>query len=182
MSTQHVEISASDRSDISKLQSLERSAGELFRTVQGLEWIADDDILSSAEHENAIAEGMSFKAMSLGENGHSRIIAGFICAQLLSGTLHIGELSVGSEWQGRGIGRALVMHVVNKAIMLDTLEVTLTTFRKIAWNEPFYRKLGFETLADNQLTQQLRDILEEEVAHGFSREQRCAMRLILPRV
>ena len=61
---------------------------------------------------------------------------------------------------------------------LDGLKaVTLTTFRQVGWNEPFYHSLGFRTLAIHELSARLAEILETEVLGGLPREARCAMAL-----
>lgn len=44
----------------------------------------------------------------------------------------------------RGIGGALVGSVCDWARASGIASVTLTTYREIPWNEPFYRRLGFE--------------------------------------
>ena len=53
--------------------------------------------------------------------------------------------------------------------------VTLTTFRSIPWNAPFYASMGFVELETP--TPHLAATLSKEVADGF--EDRCAMRLDL---
>jgi len=55
--------------------------------------------------------------------------------------------------------------------------LTLTTFRNVPWNAPFYARLGFEKMTT--LTPELRRKREEETAHGFAYETRCAMHLPL---
>ena len=58
-------------------------------------------------------------------------------------------------------------------------EITLTTFAEVAFNAPFYTKLGFERLAEQALGPRLSAVLAEEAAHGFPAGSRCAMRLEL---
>ncbi|RUQ46321.1 GNAT family N-acetyltransferase, partial [Corynebacterium pseudodiphtheriticum] len=49
--------------------------------------------------------------------------------------------------------------------------VTLTTFKHVPWNAPFYTRLGFKPETDPRLAQ----ILADEYAHGFEPGSRCAM-------
>ena len=58
--------------------------------------------------------------------------------------------------------------------------VTLTTFRDVAWNAPFYAAMGFEILPDSALSDRLRKILRDEGAHGIPIERRVAMRWTKP--
>ena len=57
--------------------------------------------------------------------------------------------------------------------------VTLTTFRDVPWNEAFYASCGFRTLAADELTPALRDILADEAHAGLPPDRRCAMLRLL---
>ncbi len=57
--------------------------------------------------------------------------------------------------------------------------LTLTTFRAVPWNEPYYRRLGFVTLDNGQLGPRLRAVLDAEKQAGLPIAQRCAMRKML---
>ena len=102
-------------------------------------------------------------------------IAGFLSADMRHDCLHILEFSVRKDAQGQGLGRALL-----QAAMIRVRQsrvkggLTLTTFRDIPWNAPFYRAMGFEDLAvpDPWLV----ELLAQEVAHGLPPGSRCAMR------
>jgi len=58
--------------------------------------------------------------------------------------------------------------------------VTLTTFRNLAFNAPFYERFGFAYVEGAALTRdaRLQDVLLAEAAHGLPAENRCAMRLL----
>ena len=57
--------------------------------------------------------------------------------------------------------------------------MTLTTFRDVVWNAPFYAQSGFRVVEDDALCARLGGVLANEVAHGLPGERRCAMRLDL---
>jgi hypothetical protein len=57
--------------------------------------------------------------------------------------------------------------------------MTLTTFRRVAWNEAFYARQGFELVQGHQLSDALSRILADEVEHGLPAERRCAMAMPL---
>jgi hypothetical protein len=57
--------------------------------------------------------------------------------------------------------------------------ITLTTLRHIPWNAPWYQRLGFRALEDNELSQALCDLLSEEIQHGLPAEDRVAMQRAL---
>ena len=54
--------------------------------------------------------------------------------------------------------------------------VTLTTFRDVPWNMPFYARLGFEEIPADALGSALRSILDQEVRSGLDATRRVAMR------
>ncbi len=57
--------------------------------------------------------------------------------------------------------------------------ITLTTYSDVPWNGPYYRRLGFRTLAEHELTPALWGIRRAEAARGLDRWTRAAMRLDL---
>ncbi len=161
--------------DAPLLPEIEISAGEAFRTIPGLEWIADDDVMSAEHHEIYIDEGTVWVAEM------SERLVGFITTRLEfdENTLHIIELSVESGQQGQGIGRKLFEAAIQYASEQNLTGMTLTTFRDLAFNEAFYQKLGFQTLESNELSPRLRDILTAEAENGLPAERRCAMSMPL---
>jgi hypothetical protein len=54
--------------------------------------------------------------------------------------------------------------------------VTLTTFRDVAWNMPFYARLGFEVIPVNALTPALLSVVEDETRRGLDPTRRVTMR------
>ena len=102
---------------------------------------------------------------------------GFLGAHRDGGELHILEFDVEAGHQGKGLGRLLLNHVIAWARTEGLSEVTLTTFRSIAWNAPFYAKLGFVEISDADMPPHLTETLEAERARNL--EERCAMWLRL---
>ncbi len=161
-------------SDAPSLPDIERSAAELFRTVPALAWIADDDVLSPEVHLRFIAAGTEWVAED--ENGKVR---GFISAERFGQALHIWELAVHRDCQGQGYGRALVSQAIAHARRQRLAAVTLTTFRDLPWNGPFYGRLGFDAIEGDALDERLTAVLEHERELGLPVHLRCAMRLTL---
>jgi hypothetical protein len=57
--------------------------------------------------------------------------------------------------------------------------VTLSTFRDVPWNGPFYRKRGFQDLSAADWTTDMLAIREREAQHGLRVEARVFMRRVL---
>ena len=157
--------------DVTALPAIERAAGERFRDYPELAWLAEGEVISAEQHLGYAERGLSWLALANDQP------VGFILAELHVSSLFIVELSVHLDWQGKGIGRQLIACVADHARNRGLTALTLTTFRDVPWNAPFYARLGFEKMTT--LTPELRQKREEETAHGFAYETRCAMRLPL---
>ncbi len=155
------------------LPAIERSAAKAFLALPDLAWIADDDIQSVDRHIELIAEGNAWVAVD--EHDHP---VGFLNAAWMGDSLHIWEFAVRHDLQGRGLGRGLLEYVVQEARSQGAEAITLTTFRHVPWNQPFYERVGFRTLPTDAIAGDLRTVLDKEVEHGIPGEKRCAM--ILP--
>jgi len=158
------------------LPAVERSAGQAFRAYPDLAWLADGDDLPAEHHALRIAQGLSWVAVDRADAPFA-----FLIAERHDDALHIEELDVRQDRQGKGVGRALLRHVVEWARDHGLQAVTLTTFHKVAWNAPFYAREGFQVVEGDALDAPLEALLASEADRGLRAEDRCAMRLDLTR-
>ncbi len=158
---------------VSLLPDIEHFAGESFRALPDLAWIADYDIMSVETHLGYVTKGTSWAAEVDG------LIVGFLCAEIIESDLHIWLLAVRQERQGKGIGWQLMNTAIEYAHHNWLRSVTMITFREVPWNEPFYRSLGFEIIDAEKMEPRLEEILQEEIQHGIPGDMRCAMRLLV---
>lgn len=91
-------------------------------------------------------------------------------------TAHLEEIDVHPEHGRRGLGRRLVMAVCAWAEASGYREVTLTTFRDVRFNMPFYARLGFEVIPSEELSVALDVVVEEETRRGLDPARRVPMR------
>jgi ribosomal protein S18 acetylase RimI-like enzyme len=108
-----------------------------------------------------------------------RRLVGFAACELFEDALHVWELAVARPAQGRGAGQALMRAAIEAARGRGRAAVTLTTFRDIAWNAPFYARLGFIEVPEATFNARLAFIREREAKAGLPISARCAMRLDL---
>jgi GNAT superfamily N-acetyltransferase len=102
---------------------------------------------------------------------------GFALVEVLSERhAHLKEIDVEPGHGRRGVGTALMRVVCDWACRSGHEEVTLTTFRAVRWNMPFYSRLGFEEIATDDLTPELEAIVRDETARGMERSRRVVMR------
>lgn len=166
-------IRATRESDAPFLPAVEQSAGQIFLSVPGLAWIAEDHNMGEETHAELARAGTSWVAVDAEDAP-----VGFIACERRHGGLHICEFAVDAALHDRGIGSALLGHAVDFARCKKLRAVTLTTFRNLSWNQPYYAKRGFITVTPVG-DQPLAHTLRGEARYGLPRERRCAMVLTL---
>jgi predicted N-acetyltransferase YhbS len=100
---------------------------------------------------------------------------GFVMFVQMGAGFYIEELDVLSAWAGRRIGAALIERVAELARVAGAQRLLLSTFRDVPWNAPYYRRLGFSTIADANLDERLRALRAAHVARGLDESKRVFM-------
>jgi predicted N-acetyltransferase YhbS len=100
---------------------------------------------------------------------------GFALLRDLDRSIHLDELSVHPLHGRRGLGSALLKRVCESACSAHRA-VTLSTFRDVGWNAPFYARHGFRLLPDAEMTPDLVSVREREQARGLRTDLRIIMR------
>jgi GNAT superfamily N-acetyltransferase len=155
--------------DVDALPEVERAAGKMFRSL-GMDLVADDDDPTPQMLLGFVEAGRAWVVEDGGE------IAGYLLADLVDGCAHLEQVSVHPRHAGRRLGGALVEHLAEWAAARHLPAVTLTTYRDVPWNGPYYLALGFRWLVGDELTPGLRAIRAEEAARGLDRWPRGCMR------
>jgi GNAT superfamily N-acetyltransferase len=155
--------------DVAALGAIEVAAGALLRGH------APDHLLTeptdAQELRDAQAAGHLWVALV------DDVPVGFARVEVLDdGTLHLAELDVDPRFGRHGIGTALVRAVCDAAAASGYASLTLTTFRAVRWNMPFYAGLGFLEVPDAALTPALAAVVADETARGLDPRARVAMR------
>jgi diketogulonate reductase-like aldo/keto reductase/GNAT superfamily N-acetyltransferase len=156
--------------EVAQLPEIERRASALFLAYPFT--AALPEILpSAAAFERAQKAGLLWVAR---DEAHAPV--GFALAEDDGDALHLEELDVLPEHGRQGLGERLLRAVIRRA-QASARPVTLTTFRDIPWNAPFYARLGFRTLSLDQLSPALAAHVDRETARGLPLDLRVAMRL-----
>jgi predicted N-acetyltransferase YhbS len=90
--------------------------------------------------------------------------------------VHLQELDVAPAHGRQGLGTQLVLRVCDWAAASGYGSVTLATFRDVAWNMPFYARLGFEVVSRAELSPALSAVVEDERRRGLDPHRRVIMR------
>jgi GNAT superfamily N-acetyltransferase len=164
-----VTIRLAEPADAQGLPDVERDAGRSFLAIPDLAWIASDTVTSADDHLSRIAKGTVWVA----EDDAAGVV-GFLNAEITGPELHIWETAVRGEFQQRGIGARLLAAAFDHARAAGLAALSLTTFRDVAWNAPFYARHGFAIVKGDGVDERLASLLRQEAAWGMPR--RCAMR------
>ncbi|HXD68949.1 MAG TPA: GNAT family N-acetyltransferase [Gaiellales bacterium] len=141
--------------ELGRLVEIEAAAGRAF-AEHGMPEIAADDPGSPAELEPYREADRAWVAA----DGAGPVA--YLLAAEVDGCLHVEQVSVDPAHAGRGIGAALIDHLAAAARADGRPALTLTTFRDIPWNAPYYARLGFAELPDGEWGPQLRALVARE--------------------
>nr|WP_298930734.1 GNAT family N-acetyltransferase [uncultured Erythrobacter sp.] len=155
--------------DAEAMPAIEVAASALFADDPDLADLDFDDHWEPDELRALIRKGHCLVSF-VGDE-----MVGFLAAQPFQRELHIWEMDVLPAHQGMGIGAGLVRACQIDARNSGFKAVTLTTFRDLPWNGPFYRKLGFEEVTALDAHPRLAGELANEADDGLPAERRCAM-------
>lgn len=133
-----------------RLREIQAASGELFTEV-GIGPFPDEEFDPLAATSVVLVAGEP--------------PVGFAAVGVVDGVAHLFQVSVAPSVGRRGLGTALVNSVCEWATSQGYEAVTLTTFRDVPWNGPFYTRLGFGTVEDP--SPGLADIREHERAIGL---------------
>lgn len=158
------------REDLAVLPLVERRAAARFRTTPFASMA--DFALTSTQVD------LGRERVWVAVTPDDRVV-GFAIAHLLDGCAHLHELDVDPDHGRRGLGRRLIAAVVGWAGSVGAPAITLSTFRDVPWNAPYYARLGFRPLDEGELSPGLRAICQAEAAAGLPLEHRLCMRLEL---
>ena len=156
--------------DLVYLPDIERSAGELFKSVN-LPMVANQPPRNPQQWMDYQRNGLLWVVVDAAE-----FPVGFAAARVLDGDiLHLDELDVHPRHARRKLGTSLVNSLRMSIITGQYSALTLSTFQDIPWNAPFYEHLGFRSLAPQELTPALREIQASEALLGLPMNQRVLM-------
>ena len=169
MATNDYSIRAATLEDVRGLPAIERAAAVMF-PADVLPAHLGAFAVSIADLTDAQHGGRLWVACA--DDGH---VVGFAIAQVFEDAAYLEELDVHPDHGRRGLGRRLVEKVIAWARSEGYRAVLLDTFRNVPWNMPFYARMGFVELEDEEIPEAVRAIMQRTFAAGLDPANRVAM-------
>ena len=162
-------ITAARQEDLAWLPAIELAAARL------LAGLAPESVLRETTSLEALntarREGHLWVALS------DDVPVGFAHVEVIErDAVHLEELDVHPDHGRRGLGTTLVLQVCEWAASHGYESVTLTTFRDVPWNMPFYARLGFAVVPPEELSEALRTVVDDETRRGLDPSRRVVMK------
>ncbi|MEQ8394819.1 GNAT family N-acetyltransferase [Thalassobaculum sp.] len=156
------------------LPAIETAAADLFRQ-SAYPWIADEpNGMDAALFERCQDTWCLWVATDA-----AGLPVGFAAFAPEDDQIWLGELSVHPDHHRRGLGAALIDKAAGFYGPRGIPRMTLTTFRDVPWNAPYYARLGFAMIDDLSAEPFLAAQIEKEEGWGAPEGSRVAMQRIL---
>jgi GNAT superfamily N-acetyltransferase len=169
LNDKEIKITPADLGHIQEISALEDSAGKAFIEI-GMAWVDAMPAATSEDLEEPIKKGNILVAKQASS------LIGFIHMGEMDENGHIFEVSVGLEAQGTGIGRKLLAAGEKWATTKGFSAITLTTFKNVRFNAPWYQKCGFDIITPDRYDNPVLYItLKNEQEGILGRSERVAM-------
>ena len=163
-----VTVRPAREADVAPLPAMQVAAGGLFRDLD-MDLVADGPAPDVALFDAAQVAGRLLVALV------EEQVVGFVRLEVLDGALHVEQVTVAPGFGGRGIGRRLMVAAEHLARQTGCGRLTLTTFRDVPFNGPFYASLGWQVIPQDDLSPGLAAARREEADAGLDEWPRQAM-------
>mgnify|MGYP001203954286 CR=1 FL=1 len=151
--------------EFARLNEIETVADEAFAAV-GLEIVLG---MSNATHER-LRRGPVWAACDDADRP-----IGFALAGRIDDFALLDQLSVMPDFARRGIGAALVRRVEDWGRHEGFDALVLSTYRGVAWNQPYYERLGFSEMPASAWGDGIRALRQGEREAGHDLDRRVVM-------
>ncbi|USQ96855.1 GNAT family N-acetyltransferase [Caulobacter sp. RL271] len=154
-------------SEIEALRALERASAQRF--IGLMDALAEDEPSPAP----VLAARIAIRGLLVAET--DGVLAAFVMFRPVGDGLYIEQIDVLPAFAGRRIGAGLIEAVAERARADGLARLTLSTFRDVPWNAPWYRRLGFADLDDKKLAPDLMEIRRKHLARGLDESLRVFM-------
>lgn len=161
-------------SELPSLMALETASGILFRGTGLIPSEETDPGMITTLEKGYLAQLCWVAEIADLEDPSLPWVAGFVVCRVEGDDLYLDQISVHPDAMRRGLGAALIKTVFDDAIRRGLSRVTLSTFRDVSWNGPYYARFGFVELPEADLLPWMVAVRDKE-ARELDVSKRCFM-------
>lgn len=132
--------------DVPAIIEIDKAAGMLF----GPTGLLSDDALRDHVPADVLLEASELGTLDVIRRTDKEPV-GFALFTDRNEGLYLDQVSVHPRSGRQGLGTILMQHLDQRAAALSKAHITLSTFRDLAWNGPFYRSLGYRVMKRSDL-------------------------------
>jgi GNAT superfamily N-acetyltransferase len=167
-----VSIELAGRQHLPEIPRIELAGATMFSETD-----LPKSIRYKVTHISFLEEAIKGKSLWVALSGEKAV--GFAAASIVDGCGYLDEIDVMPNFTRQGIGTMLVTTAIDWARAESYPCLMLITFRHLAWNAPFYEKLGFEVMDPAEHGEELAGLIEDERRIGINTSNRVVMRRFL---
>jgi predicted N-acetyltransferase YhbS len=157
--------------DADAIRAIEFEAGQRFVSV-GMTGIADAPPMEL----ELVCRKIDARQIVVAVDTDATTCVGFVMFEPQPARFYVQEVDVLSSHAGQRIGAALIEQVAQLALAQQITQLTLSTFREVPWNAPYYRRLGFRDIEEADLDAALIARRAAHIARGLDESKRVFMR------
>ena len=150
------------------LRAIERVAGERFIAI-GMAAVAEGDPTPTTILEDRARRRQLYVAMADGKT-----LAGFLIWSPKDGRAYIEEVSVHPDHAGHRLAARMIDRLAAD-VRGRYAALSLTTFRDVPWNAPYYANLGFRELSRADAGPEHEESWHHQAENGLDMTQRLFM-------
>ncbi len=165
------DITRADSEEADRLVSIDREANTLFADTG----LLSPDALLDPVPQGVLVGAIEAREVFVARHRASAQACGFAMTSQRGPSLYLEQVSVHPDHGRKGLGTALVRRVVEDARDRKFDSVTLSTFRDLPWNGPFYKSLGFREIRPGDQTDWMQELTALQ-AESLDVSKRCFMR------
>jgi predicted N-acetyltransferase YhbS len=153
--------------EVETIRAIERASAQRFIGI--MDALATDEPTSAT----VLTAHIAGDGLLVATDGDE--LAAFVMFRTVEDRAYVEQIDVLPVHEGRRIGAALLDVVSGRARKAGLKGLSLSTFKDVPWNAPYYRWLGFTDVADEALSPAMREIREEHRARGLDEDARVFM-------
>lgn len=161
-------IRLAEKGDLSSLPAVETAAASIF-SVTGYDYLTWENTPMMA-FENAQEHGHLWVIVD-----QSAEVVGFAMVSIAGQRMHLEEIDIHPDHNRQGLGGGLINFLCDWAKANGLNQVSLSTFREVPWNAPYYTRLGFTIIPKSEWIEEYFKIQKHEAHIGLPVDDRVIM-------